>query len=66
LGTAFEMPFYGQQIPRASILGELTRRRHLQGMSESGERLKPIYLRKSQAEVQFDQRQEALGKGASE
>lgn len=66
LGESFEKPFFGNQIPRASVVGELTRRKYLEGKSHGAEQLKPIYLRKSQAEVQFDERQKALRKEESE
>jgi len=66
LGDCFEKPFFANQIPRASVVGELTRRKHLEGKSYGAEQLKPVYLRKSQAEVQFDERQKALGKEASQ
>ncbi len=65
LGDSFEKAFFAHQIPRASVVGELTRRKHLAGKSYGTEELKPIYLRKSQAEVQFDERQKSLGKEAS-
>ena len=61
----FEKPLFANQIPRASVVGELTRRKHLEGKSHGAEELKPVYLRKSQAEVQFDERQKVLGKEGS-
>ncbi len=66
LGEAFEKPLHGNGIPRASVAGALTERKHRQGRSHKGETLKPVYLRKSQAEVQFDERQKSLGKEAEE
>jgi len=65
LGERFEKPLFANQIPRASVVGELTRRKHLEGKSHGAEELKPVYLRKSQAEVQFDERQKVLGKEGS-
>ncbi|NBG89376.1 tRNA (adenosine(37)-N6)-threonylcarbamoyltransferase complex dimerization subunit type 1 TsaB [Isachenkonia alkalipeptolytica] len=66
LGEAFEKTLYGHRIPRASMVGALTERKHREGKSHGADRLKPIYLRKSQAEVQFDERQKSLGKEVSE
>lgn len=65
LGEAFEKGFFAHRIPRASVVGELTEKKFLEGKSYGAEQLKPIYLRKSQAEVQFDQHQKSLEKEGS-
>lgn len=65
LGERYEKSFFAHRIPRASVVGELTRRKHLEGKSYGAEQLKPVYLRKSQAEAQFDQHQRSLGKAGS-
>ena len=65
LGARYEKSFFAHRIPRASVVGALTRRKHLEGKSYGAEQLKPVYLRKSQAEVQFDQHQQSLGKEGS-
>lgn len=60
LGDYFEKLIFSHRIPRASVVGELTRRKHVEGKSYKAQELKPIYLRKSQAEVQFDERRKML------